>query len=157
MVRCQTENDLLRRGIPIDSFEVAGCPREGASHEHFLIHGVPIDADGGRGRRISAAGLRHFLKGGTPYHRTARKLMAWYARHGRELPGLSADVVEAALTTLAESVPEEARPAAREMIVEAVRSACVRHGHRPPAWTEAYRADPRPDPRPEAEPVPGTG
>jgi len=91
---------------------------------------------------ISAAGLRHFLKGGTPYHRTARKLMAWYAHHGRELPGLSVDVAEAALTMLTESVPEELRPAARETIVAGVRSLCERHGHRPPAWTEPYRADP---------------
>jgi hypothetical protein len=110
---------------------------------------------------ISAAGLRHFLKGGTPYHRTARKLMAWYARHGRELPGLSADVAEAALTMPTESVPEEARLAAREMIVEAVRSACARHGHRPPAWTEPYRDDPRPAPAsgcpPEGEPLLRTG
>lgn len=91
---------------------------------------------------ISAAGLRYFLKGGEPYRRTVRKLTAWYVRYGRDAPGLSPDVAEAALSTLVESVPIEVRSHARGKVLEALRNACGDYGYPPPAWVGAPPSEP---------------
>jgi hypothetical protein len=61
--------------------------------------------------RVSPAGLRYFLNGGEPYRHTLRKLVGWYARRGIELDGLTPEVVEAALATVLESLPSDARAA----------------------------------------------
>jgi hypothetical protein len=93
--------------------------------------------------RVSPAGLRYFLNGGEPYRHTLRKLVGWYARRGIELDGLTPEVVEAALATVLESLPSDARPAARARMAEAVRAACRERGLAPPEWTEAPAPRPR--------------
>ncbi|HEU0052174.1 MAG TPA: hypothetical protein VFQ39_03310 [Longimicrobium sp.] len=86
---------------------------------------------------ISPAGLRYFLSGGEPYRHTFRKLVAWYARFGRALDGLSPQVTEAALSTLLEGLPDELRDIVRARMADTVRAACVERGLAPPKWSES--------------------
>ena len=82
---------------------------------------------------VSPAWVRYFLRRGTPYSRTLRRLRLWYVRWARDQATVQPEVAEAALLTLLELVPVEARGFARVAVVSVLWGICDKHRAHSPA------------------------
>jgi hypothetical protein len=78
--------------------------------------------------------VRNFLNGSSPHASNVRKLREWYVREAASAPEPSAESVEAALSILTETLPEDRRESIGRKMLEMLREEHTASGVRLPRW-----------------------